>query len=869
MNRLWRETSPRTRVFAFSAALATFGIAAFLQIEQRLPTLDAPLSIPWPLFAVAYYLAEVKVIDVHFRRDTHSFSLTEVPAVIGLFFVDPHMYVPGIVCGAIAALLSVRQPGAKLFFNLSYFLLSSVLSVALFHAIAPHNSPPGPIDWLAAFVATLAMSVVGALSIATVITLSGNAPQFQRLPQMLQVGALFAVTNTSLALLAVAVLWVDPEAIWLVGIPVATMFLAYRAYLSERQKHESLELLYESSRIFQRSLELDSAILSLIEHARLMFHADHAEVILYGPDSTPLRTSAGPGDRTEVMVPAPERSGLLARLASDPSPFVFAPGTEMPVADERLYRYAMVCPLPGESTVLGAILVADRLGDSDQFSRDDLLLLETVANQAAVALENGQLEQSLAELSRLKEELRHQAFHDPLTGLANRFLFVQEVEARLKEPVETSLPVVLFLDLDDFKVINDTVGHGAGDLLLKSVAERVQGCIRGDDLASRLGGDEFGVLLQDGQDLANANVVAARLMTALEVPFKIAGREFSVGASIGVAVGSIGMAVEDLLRNADVAMYAAKTQGKGQLAVWDPRMHRAVIERHELSTDLSRAINRDELKVHYQPLVALADGGIVGFEALVRWDHPTKGMVPPGQFIILAEESGAIVSLGRQVLEHACRQAVEWGGVRGLEDATISVNLSPHQVARPEFIDEVNAILVKTGLPPHRLVFEMTETAMFRDMDGAINKLQALRQVGVKLAIDDFGNGYSSLGYLRRFPVDELKIPREFLGGGSEQSDQWAFANAIIALGKNLGLTIVAEGIELEAQRDQLRAMGCDIGQGYLFSRPLPARLIKSFVTDARTRTKRRATEPEQGPALPAEPTLSPRTIVHRRPAAI
>jgi diguanylate cyclase (GGDEF)-like protein len=850
--------SPRTRVFAFSGCLAAIGIVALLLIDPRLNRVDAPLRIPWPIFALAYFVAEVKVIDVHFRRDTHSFSLTEVPAVIGLFFVDPHLYVPGIVCGALAALLWVRQPLAKLFFNVSYFLVASVLSLGIFHAIAPLHSPPGPLDWLAAFAAALIMSVVGALSISTVITLSGNAPQYQRLPQMLQVGALFAITNTSLALLAVAVLWVDPIAIWLVAVPVGTMFLAYRAYLSERQKHESLELLFESSRIFQRSHELDSAILSLVEHARLMFHADRAEVILYGPDSTPLRTTAGPGERSEVMIPAPERNGLLGRLTTEASPFVFAPDADTPVADERLYRYAMVSPLRGESALLGGILVADRLGDNDQFSRDDLLLLETVANQAAVALENGQLEQSLAELSRLKEELRHQAFHDPLTGLANRFLFVQEVGVRLKEPAEDALPVVLFLDLDDFKIINDTVGHGAGDVLLKAVAERVQKCVRAGDLASRLGGDEFAILLLDGPDLANANRVAARLMTALETPFRISGREFMVGASIGVAVGGIGMAVEDLIRNADVAMYAAKTQGKGQLAVWDPRMHRAVIERHELSTDLSRAINRDELHVHYQPMVSLAGGRIVGFEALVRWDHPTKGMIPPSQFIVLAEESGAIVSLGRQVLEQACRQAVSWGKLPGLEEASISVNLSPHQVARPEFFDEVNAILVRTGLEPHRLVLEMTETAMFRDLDGAIQKLQELRQVGVRLAVDDFGTGYSSLGYLRQFPVDELKIPREFLGSGSVDGDHWEFANAIVALGKMLGLTIVAEGIEHPGQRDRLKAMGCDVGQGYLFSRPLTANRIKSLVA---TNAAAAGPASRSRPSAPSRTGLGPKAV--------
>jgi diguanylate cyclase (GGDEF)-like protein len=830
MNTLTRLASPRVRVLAFSIGLAVAGVAVLIRVSPGLALYDAPLAIPWPLFAVAYYLAEVKVIDVHFRRETHSFSLSEVPAVVGLFFVDPRMYVLAMILGATAALVTVRQPAPKVLFNLSYLLFGSALSLGLFHAIASVVSVPGPIDWLAAFAATLTMSTVGAVSIATVITLSGGAPQFQRLPQMLQVGGLFAVTNTSLALLAVAVLWFDAPAIWLVGVPVGTMFLAYRAYLSERQKHESLELLYESSRIFQRSLELDSAIVSLLEHARLMFRSDHAEVILYGTDSAPLRTSSRPGEQSEIMVPAPERADLLERLAADPTPFVYSPGSDVPQEGDRLFRFAMVSPLRGESGLLGAMLVADRVGDNEEFGRDELRLLETVANQAAVALENGQLEQSLAELSRLKEELRHQAFHDPLTGLANRALFVQTVEATIAEGAGDAVPVILFLDLDDFKIVNDTVGHGMGDILLQGVAQRLVGCIRSTDVAARLGGDEFAVLVHDGRDLAQANRIAERLTASLGLPFRLSGREFTVGASIGVAAGGPGLAAEDLLRNADVAMYAAKTLGKGQLAIWDPQMHRAVIDRHELSTDLSRAIYRDELTIHYQPLIALGTSRIIGFEALVRWNHPTKGPVAPDQFITLAEESGAIVALGRRVLERACRQAAEWDTVPGLEGVIISVNLSPHQIARTEFLEEVQAILDETGLDRHRLVLEMTETQMFRDMDGAIQKLQTLRQSGIRLAIDDFGTGYSSLGYLRQFPVDILKIPRNFLPADDRDDSQWAFAGAMVALGKSLGLTIVAEGIEEPSQRDHLRDLGCDYGQGFLFSRAMPASQIPAFV---------------------------------------
>ena len=457
---------------------------------------QAPFTIPWPIFAVAYFVAEAKVIDVRFRGGTHTFSLTEVPAVIGLFFVEPQWYVIGLLAGAFAALVAARQPLPKMAFNLSQFLVGSVVSLVTFHAIAalaPARTSPMPLDWVAAFAAMLAVSVVSAVAIAIVVSLSGRGSQFDRLGEALQVGALFAVTNTALALLVVEILWVNPFAVWLVAIPVVTLFVAYRAYLSERQKHESLELLYQSSQIFQRSPEFDSAILALLEHARVMFGTDRAEMILAGgDDGVPLRTSVGPGDRSEAMVRAADRAYILERLEHHPEPFI--DDQEQPSgSSKRLFHYAMVSPLRGESGVIGAMLVADRQGENDEFASDQLRMLETVANQAAVALENGQLEQSLNELSRLKEELRHQAYHDPLTGLANRALFVQTLEERLSEigartPVEdrtvqqapwssrpSACPVVLFLDLDDFKVVNDTVGHAAGDRLLRGVAERLVG----------------------------------------------------------------------------------------------------------------------------------------------------------------------------------------------------------------------------------------------------------------------------------------------------------------------------------------------------------------------------------------------------------
>ncbi len=821
----WGRASGSSAVSIFIAALGLTGLILWV---PGLGQIRAPISIPWPLFALMYLAAEVKVIDVHFQGEKHSLSLSEIPLVLGLYFVEPAAFVFGVAVGGTAALLLDRQPGAKVLFNMSLFLASAVLSVTIFHVLRGSEGAPGLHAWLATFAATLSVSVFSALVIAAVISASGSAPQFEKLPQMLQSGALFTMTNTSLALLAVTILWFNPVAIWLLAIPVATLFVAYQAYLSERHKHESLELLYESSRIFQRTPELDSAMLLLLEHVRNMFRTDVAQIVLTGPDGL-FTTSVGPGNARQRMAAGSNRD-LLTRAAAEGTFVCAAPQGTPAASHDRLFRDALVSPLRGESGVIGAILVSDRAGDAGGFTSDDFQLLETVANQAAVALENGRLEQSLAELSRLKEQLHHQAYHDALTGLPNRVLFIEEVDTLLKRLEPPSVAVVLFLDLDDFKVVNDSLGHAVGDRLLLEVAERLRASVRGDDVAARLGGDEFAVLISDTPDLGAALRIADRIISSLHVPFMETGQDVSVGGSIGVAAGPAQSAAE-MLRNADVAMYMAKAYGKGRVAVFDPQMHTAIVERHEMSRDLAGAVAHGEIEVYYQPIVELASGRVVALEALARWHHPTRGPVSPETFILLAEESGSILELGTWILAESCRQMAGWSREGGpIASTSLSINLSPVQIYQPDFIDRVLTVLDESGLDPARIVLEVTETAIFRDMEATIQKLAKLRERRIRIAVDDFGTGYSSLSYLRRFPIDILKIARDFVSHDDGRAEDWVFARAIVALGKALGLSIVAEGIEQPSQARRLRELGCDLGQGYLYARPLPAADVPDFL---------------------------------------
>lgn len=828
---LARMLPPSMRIWIFTAGLAAIAVMIHATQLMGRPTPPSAILLPWPLVAVGFAAAELKVVQVHFRRETHSFSLSEFPAVIGFFCLAPTDYLIAVVAGsAVAFLIGGRQRIEKLLFNLANFALVAAVELTVLYTFAGMTGVPHVRDWLAAFAATLTATVLSALTIATVITISGGAPQFEKLPEMVKFGSMVAFANTSLALLAVSILWTDPALLWLLVLPLVIVYLAYQAYVSEREKHERLELLYQSSRILQHSPELDSTLVALLGHARAMFRAEVAEVILYprASDMEALRTTSRHDGEPEVMVPVPDprHDRIHQRIRAAPGPFFLPP--ELGAADDRS---DMVGPLRGESDLIGSLRISHRLTAGPTFTDDDLRLLETLANQAAVALENGHLEQSLAELSRLKEELRFQAHHDPLTGLANRTLFLDRVQERLDGNDADAMPVLLFLDLDDFKVVNDTMGHAAGDRLLVGMAERLRDVLRPTDVAARLGGDEFGVLLDDGPELSHAVTVADRIIDVLRSPFPIEGQDITVGASIGVAAGGVGsLGAAELLRNADVAMYTAKGAGKNRVSVFEPTMHAAIVERHALSAELSRSLGRGELVVYFQPIVALRSSLVTGFEALVRWRHPTRGLVSPAGFISLAEETGIIRALGRYVLVEACTQAAKWHDVDpGSAPLTVAVNLSAQQLQEPGFIDDVREILEGSGIAPEQLLLEMTETVMFHDTSTTLARLDAIRELGVRIAIDDFGTGYSSLGYLRRFRVDVLKIAREFVGP-ADRSEDWAFAGAIIGLGRTLGLTVVAEGIETMGQLERLQDLGCEYGQGYLFARPVDAEATLRFL---------------------------------------
>jgi diguanylate cyclase (GGDEF)-like protein len=445
---------------------------------------------------------------------------------------------------------------------------------------------------------------------------------------------------------------------------------------------------------------------------------------------------------------------------------------------------------------------------------------------------------------RLNEE---QSLRDSLTRLPNRKLFKDRLDHALARAVRhPELVAVHFLDLDDFKNINDTMGHAAGDQLLTTVAERVKASIRPSDTAARLGGDEFAILVEDLVSPADVTKVASRLLDCMAVPMSLRGKDVQVAASVGIALSSKGVSADELLRNADVAMYTAKRDAKGSYAVFESSMHVAVVERLNLEAELHRALDHDELVVHFQPLVQLQTGRLAGVEALVRWNHPRRGLLLPGEFIDVAEQTGAIVPIGAWVLEHACGQAQRWRTQYPGQPFTVSVNLSPRQFHQNDVVDTVAGALERSGLEPTALTLELTEGVVMFDSEETVRQLNALKGLGVQLAIDDFGTGYSSMSYLRRLPFDILKIDKLFIDGIAGGPEESAFARAIMRLARTLELETVAEGIEGAGQASELRDLQCDMGQGYYFAKPLAAEGIAALLGSTNTAEGWSPAEPRQ-----------------------
>ena len=837
------ESRARARLSFVRVPLLIVGIAAaslvlYFVFLARTEAPTGSIQIPWWSFALVFFLTEAFPVHVHFRSEAHSLSLGELGIVLALYHASPGELLSAQLLGAGLALTIVRrQRPLKLAFNLAVFSLGSCLCALVFHGFLRLGDAYGGAGWAGALLGAAANAVVGVLLVSVVIWLAAARPVMRELPRLIAIAVCGSLASASLAIAAVELARFDARSLWVLLVPVAGTALAFRAYTTQRRRHEHLEFLYRSMRAMQGAPEFRSSIRELLEAARSMLSADVAEIILF------LR-SPEEGALSSVITPSREglmESTTLNQTSLDALNMLSAQGAAAllprdrgshPLDDylaERGLKDGMLTTLHSADRVVGMVLVGDRSGDIATFTSDDRKLFETFASHAGVLLEN----------DRVKEQLRHQAFHDGLTGLPNRVFFAEQVGEALKRTAGSGgAAVVLFVDLDDFKLINDTLGHGAGDQLLVAVAERVRAALRRGDLAARLGGDEFAILLERG-DRAQAEEFATRLVQALRTPFVLEGRELRAHASIGIADAGADDDTEDLLRNADVAMYSAKKNGKGGYAWYEPDMHVWVRRRQELTTELEHAIDRAEMEAHYQPIVALATGRTVGLEALVRWHHPARGLLLPDTFIPLAEETGLMVPIGRLVLRGACEQLRAWQSLHpSHEHLMVSVNLSQSELQSPSLVDDVEAILAETEIASSRLILEITESSAMQDPAATIATLAKLRRLGVRLALDDFGTGYSSLSHLRDFPIDMLKIAKPFVDRIDLEPAGGTFVDAILRLAEALGLDVVAEGIERSAQTEALRRFNCGLGQGYYYARPSAASDVTAQLASERRRPK-------------------------------
>jgi diguanylate cyclase (GGDEF)-like protein len=814
-------------VWIYVAVLGGLAVVAFLAFAHGAAPIATP-HVAWWGVAAGFLVAEACVVHLEFKRSAHSFSLADIPFVFALVFASGDAFVLGALVGTAIVYAARRLALVKLAFNLAQLAIVASVAVAIVRLTASTAEVTDARTWIALYAATIVTGALTIVFIAGAIAISEGGLDAATVRQMFAMDGLVTVTNSSVAIAAAVLTAVDASALPVLIVPAAAVFFVYRAYVSERQRHEKLEFLYEANKTLSRSPEVAEAIEGLLERSAEAFRSEIAEVQLMGADGTPLRTTRGPGGERRTMEPGDRAlAERLARLVTPSKPVAaITPEGADPLVRthfaERGIRHAMVAMLAGEERPMGTLLLANRFGIERGYSPDDLRLLEALANNASVALQYDRLEQAVAKLQALQDQLHHQAYHDPLTDLPNRTLFMESVREELAR--SDGAVAVLFIDVDDFKIVNDSLGHQVGDALLVSVAGRLRHCVRPQDVVARLGGDEFAVLLPAVHDREQARRVASRILAAFEAPVRAGAELVSVKLSLGIADSHEAADDFQLIRAADVAMYQAKAAGKARFAFFEPAMAAAVLRRHDLREELSKALERRQIVVEYQPIVALDSAMVTGAEALVRWEHPVRGLVAPTEFVPLAEETGLIVALGNHVLEQACLQAREW------EDPTdiglpprMHVNLSVAELRDPGLVPRILRVLDDVGIPSERLVLEITESQLLGDGARSAKRFQELRDVGVKIALDDFGTGYSSLSYLHSLPLDALKIAKPFvdglLGGGREAS----FAAMIVDLARTLELEVIAEGIETREQAQVLRALGAEFGQGYLFARPAPA----------------------------------------------
>ena len=838
-----RQASSHAQIGLFVAFVGGLAVVLWLTIARTFAPLSAPLNLGWPAIALLYFFSERFVVDLDVHEQTHSFSLSEIALVLGLIFASPLDLLFGQALGAGSALLF--RPGQrpiKLLFNLTNFAVCSAVALFFFRLIVGDEGPLAISGWVAAFAAVLASDTVGAANVALVIWLSQRErPNFASL---FGFGTIYMVVAPSIAVLAATILWSAPSASWLVGAMAVLTIVVLRLHAREVQRRRSLSRLHDSTRRIQQSFSLDEVAHALLDTSREMFEGEVAELQLFsenGARARVLHASEDDSGAWEDQVLDP-REGVWARVAAEGRGLLLTEASRRGLSRARIeealrnvvgrsaatpervmshfralgIRGAMVAPLRVEESIVGTLLVGNRRGSISEWSNSDLTLLETLANHAGVALHNSR---QADELAHQRDELQRRATHDDLTGLPNRTLFNDQLATAI---ASGSRGAVMVLDLDRFKEVNDTLGHHNGDQLLQEVARRLTEAHDGVPVA-RLGGDEFAILLPTA-DLDDAVAGARGALAALQAPFVVHGVTVQVEASIGIALfPADGTDTATVMRRADVAMYQAKA-AHSQYTFYELQRDPYSEARLALLGELRNAIERGELSVLYQPQADPRTSHIDGVEALVRWHHPQRGELLPDEFVPLAEHSELIHSLTRLVLQTAIAQCAEWHA-QGFP-IRVAVNLSARSLHDAQLADDIASMLSEHGLAATALELEITETTIESDPVRSDALLARLHAMGIAVAIDDFGTGYSAFTYLQRLPIDEIKIDKTFVIGMESDVRKAQIVRSTVQLARNMGLRVVAEGVETGSAQRQLARLGCNLVQGYFVSRAVSADMI-------------------------------------------
>lgn len=845
--RWCRLDGPNMGVLLVVAVMLVIALACWVALSWHGRAVSPRVSVPWPVLLAMFGAVEIFVLHVQVKREARTISMSEIPLVLGMFFAPPLTVILARVVGAgLVYALYRRQTPLKLLFNVALSAAETGIALLLFRVALGGAPAVGGRAWLAAYAGTAVGTAFAGLAVSVVIYFYEGVLKVRDLLNSLTSGVPVAVFTTTISLIAASCLIQDLGTSWLLAVAAVVVVLAYRAYASLSERHLSLERLYRFSQVVGASPEIEGVMRSVLAQARDLLRAERAELTFLPGDGSGLRIVHDGGERLiREQATLAQEDWVWQQVVTIGAPILLQRGSKLAGARRYLagrgMSEAIVAPLRGESGVVGMVTVGDRMGSVRSFDGSDVQLLETVANHAAVALEHG----------RLVDRLRHEALHDGLTGLPNRVALEAGAADALSDMRAMTSPglALLLMDLDGFKEVNDTLGHQHGDLLLQEVGRRLCKAVPSGALVARLGGDEFAVLLPGVCEEAAALEVARSLLAALEEPARIEDVRLEVRGSLGVGLAPMhGNDVGALLKAADVAMYAAKTTGRGA------EVYRRDLDGNDptrllLATQLRDGLARDELAVYAQPLARLSTGQVAGVELLIRWNHPDRGLLLPDEFIPAAEKSGLLRPLTTTVLGQGVAACAQW--LANGQRLSVSVNLSPRSLLDPDLVRDVAALLTLHRVPPELLILEITEHGVISNLADAMTVLNDLRELGVQLSVDDFGTGYSSLSYLSRLPVNEVKIDKHFVSGMATDPQCAAIVRSVVDLGANLGLRVVAEGVEDTETWHQLVRLGCDLAQGYLLARPMPLAQVGSWLETRSHVTPLRQATPAHAASLP------------------